>query len=183
MAKTKKIERVGEFIPENFDVIASKLNEDFSIKNKKQNIRISLSKEKSEKFKYLLNMFIIKTGNIHYMQRKDFLRMILLEMINEFNQTNSSYPAKDTSFKEFIKRAGRRWGERTISSKELSFIIFGGYDDDTLQLYDDVCYSLAKKENMQRMSEYSTSYFFIDIINFIEEKSSYLYKKYRINKL
>jgi len=37
MAKTKKIERVGEFIPENFDVIASKLNEDFSIKNKKQN--------------------------------------------------------------------------------------------------------------------------------------------------
>ena len=37
MAKTKKIERVGEFIPENFDVSASKLNEDFSIKNKKQN--------------------------------------------------------------------------------------------------------------------------------------------------
>lgn len=183
MAKIKKIERVGEFIPENFDIIASKLNEDFSAKNKKQNIRISLSKEKSEKFKYLLNMFIIKTGNVHYMQRKDFLRMILLEMIEEFKQNNSFFPAKDTSFKDFIKRSGRRWGERTISSKELSFIIFGGYDDDTLQLYDDVCYSLAKRENMQRMSQYSTSFFFVDIIKFIEEKSSYLYRKYRIKKL
>ena len=183
MAKNKKIERVGEFIPENFDVIASKLNEDFSPKNKKQNIRISLTKEKSDKFKYLLNMFIVKTGNVYYMQRKDFLRMILLEMIDEFNQTNSFFPAKDTAFKDFIKRAGRRWGERTIPSKELSFIIFGGYDDDTLQLYDDVCYSLAKRENMERMSQYSTSFFFIDIINFIEEKSYYLYKKYKIKKL
>lgn len=45
MAKIKKIERAGEFIPENFDVIASKLNEQ-SVKNKKQNIRISLSKKK-----------------------------------------------------------------------------------------------------------------------------------------
>lgn len=56
----------------------------FLKKNKKQNIRIDLTKEKSEKFKYLLNMFIIKTGNVHYMQRKDILHIIFLEMIDDF---------------------------------------------------------------------------------------------------
>lgn len=181
MAKIKKIER-GEFIPENFDVIATKLNEQ-PIQSKKQNIRISLSKENAERFKTALNTFILKTGNVYYMQRKDFLRMILLEMSEEFKKTNDYYLSEKTVFKDFIKRAGRRWGDRAISSKELTFVIFGSYDDDTLRLYDDVCYSLAKKENMGRMSEYSTSYFFVDVLNFIESKATYLYKKYKINKL
>ncbi|EIW93905.1 Uncharacterised protein [Capnocytophaga ochracea] len=29
-------------------------------------------------------MFIIKTGNVHYMQRKDILHIIFLEMIDDF---------------------------------------------------------------------------------------------------
>lgn len=181
MAKVKKIER-GEFIPENFDVIATKLNEQ-PVKSKKQNIRISLSKENAERFKTALNTFILKTGNVYYMQRKDFLRMILLEMSEELKKTNDYHLSEKTAFKDFIKRAGRRWGDRAISSKELTFVIFGSYDDNTPQLYDDVCYSLAKKENMERMSEYSTSYFFVDILNFIEYKASYLYKKYKLNSL
>lgn len=182
MAKIKKIERSGEFIPENFDVIASKLNEQ-PIKNKKQNIRISLSKKNAEKFKTILNTFILRTGNVYYMQRKDFFRMILLEMVEELEASKNYYQAEDTTFKNFIKRAGRRWGERVIPTQELTFIIFGSYEDNTLQLYDNICYSLAKNENMKHMSEYSTSYFFVDILDFIERKASYLYKKYKLNSL
>ncbi len=183
MAKVKKIERTGEFIPENFDEIASQLNSQQSVKSTKQSIRISLSKENSEKFKTALNTFILKTGNVYYMHRKDFFRMILLEIVEDLKATEAYYQAEESTFKDFIKRPGRRWGERTIPTQELTFVIFGSYEDDTLQLYDNVCYSLAKKENMKNMSEYSTSYFFVDIINFIELKSKYLYKKFKLSNL
>lgn len=181
MVKKGKQEEVSEDF--SFGNI-SKASSQFSNTSKKEKgkavMNIRVTKQAYYDFGKLHSMFISETGLFDSMRdSKDFWRTSLLEMKRHLEE-NNNFAIASESFSNMVKKPGRRpAGTRYSSSDQLLGTTFGNYDDDTLEIYDNIMYSLALQEDMEHVKEYSRSYFFYDVLNFLEKHINTMIKKYK----
>ncbi len=178
MGKSKQEEVNEDFSFGNISKASSEFNK--PVKKVRSVMNIRISKQVYYDFVKLHSRFIAETGLFESMgDKKEFWRLSLLEMKARLEE-DSAYVKAPDGFANMVKRPGRRpLGSRNHLKGELTGTSFGNYDDDTLAIYDDIMYSLALKEKMENLKEYSRSYFFYDIFQFLEKNISRLIKKHK----
>lgn len=180
MAKSKQDEISEDFSFGNISKASSKFNKKADKEKGKAVMNIRVTKQAYYDFGKLHSKFIAETGLFDSMRdTKDFWRVVLLEMKESFSKTNS-YAIATESFSNMVKKPGRRpASSRQDPNEELMATSFGNYDDDTLELYDNIMYSLAMKENMENVKTYSRSYFFYDVLSFLQGSIKGLIAKHK----
>jgi len=166
----------------------SKAKEKFATPKKKKKkgdtvMSIKINKQAYYDFGKLHARFIAETGLFEKLsESKSFLSFTLQEMKTDF-ETKKSFSEATDSFSKMVKRKGRRpTGERNNPNDEYVPIVFGNYSDDTLSIYNDLMYSLALEDKMEHVKTYSRSYFFYDVISFLETNIKQLIKKNKVKK-
>ena len=133
-------------------------------------MNMSVSRKDDATFKLAYRKFLNETEKYQeYDSLKSFFRLVLQEFILKLKK-EGNFEKAPKDFVEMVRRKGRRAnGSRTLETKDKIVLSLGMYSDDTDKLLDDVMYSLAKKEKMHSMLEYSVNYFFFDIADFMEK--------------
>lgn len=180
MAKKAPIQRDNiSFSFKKVDEVASQINE--GAKPKKKSITIRIHPDNLEEWENLYKKFLVGTGNIQYLKKHLFFKLIIQEMILKLQQENNFFQIKDDpKYSELVVgKIGRR-NENTASvrQKDATFIGYTYYDD-TIEQFKNMSFSLAKKENYANMGGYSRNYFFYKMIEFTKENLKELIKKYK----
>lgn len=180
MGKNRQEEINEDFSFVNISKASSKFNTPAKNPKSRRMMNIRVSKQAYYTFSKLHSRFIADTGLFESMRdTKDFWRLSLLE-IKEHLENSNAYNKVPESFSNMVKKSGRRpAGSRRYLKDDLLATSFGNYEDETLEIYDDVMYSLALKEDMVHVKEYSRSYFFYDILHFLEKNIDFLIKKHK----
>lgn len=185
MAKAEKKERKLITSLPNLNEVDKNFNIEDKSSNKKSSyqIQIRTTQELIDKLKFLHISFLGRTENYsEYRYLMTFFSKMVQDFLDDLKE-KSFYYVSNKEFIKYITRKGqRRKGERTTDKNEdARMLILGKYTDNTKDNLNDLMYSLAKKDNMVHMGEYSANYFLIDIIKYIEDNLDRFVDKYRIH--
>lgn len=189
MAKPERKERKLISTLTNLEKVDKNYNqpieeEKTNIEEKSYNIQIRTHQDWIDKFRQLHINFLSNTEKYEeYRYLMSFFTMVLKEFIDDFKKSKEFYKA-DNKFLEYISRKGqRKKGSKSLNNDpdKMRVLVIGTYkdNDETKEMWKDVIYCIAKKENMENMLEYSASYFFIDVIDYIEKNKERLIEKYK----
>lgn len=147
----------------------------------KTQMNIRVSKQAYYTFDKLQSRFTADTGLFDAMREsKEFWRLAI-EELKCYLIKQGKYSIAPKNFSNMVKRIGRRpKGGRYHLKEDIVVTSFGTYNDDTLSIYDNIMFSLAKQENMEHLREYSRSYFFYDVVDFLEQHIEELILKHKV---
>lgn len=167
----------------NSTIINKKGIEEDSLKVKKSDVKdyciaIPVNEKIQTTLERLYFKFLLETKNTEFRLKKDFFRIMLLEMEERLKANNAYVEAPKNSI---VMKAGRRSlkGDRVILKADKIMIAFRPYNDDTLQKFHNISHSLMLMDNMENIKQYSRTYFFIDILDFTQQNITEIIKKYK----
>ncbi|MDO4764273.1 MAG: hypothetical protein Q4A00_07830 [Flavobacteriaceae bacterium] len=171
--KTKEITR-GVFNVENLvsnvKGINKKLSEEVA-EVKTYNIYIHIDEQTREKFDKNFSRYIFSVRNLGTFPKKLFFRL-MLEKYKEFLESQNLYFQTDNEsiIKNLLSRKGQRTGRTNAKP-----ILFGTYQDNTLEIFQNISYSIARSENMENVNSYKKEYFFVTVLDhFVENIDIYI---------
>lgn len=144
---------------------------------KKNAITLKLSIENRDRVDKLFYKLLLDTENHLFRFKNSFFRIIIQEMIEEL-QSKKVYVSSPESTPAIRK------GKRVINGlpKELITVTFSPFNDDTVELFHNLCHSLMLQDGMQNIKYYSRSFFFLQVLDFIEKNYKGIVKKYKYFK-
>lgn len=147
---------------------------------KPYSINIETTPEGVTLFNEIYGQILYKTQNISYVHKKDIFK-ILLNEYNKYLKENGIYLVAPEGF-NIIRKTGRRpaGGEKFVKSATKRAILFGTYQDETSQIFNNIVYSIVMKERMKNMHEYSKNYFFIEILKYSKDNIENIISSYKI---
>lgn len=161
-----------------FDEVASQINNEPK-KQKKYGISIRVNQDVITRYENGFNEFVKRTGNFNYIRKKDFLKLIVSEMVEELKQENA-YLQMIPEFEKTLKKQGRRPSSIMENKNPEISLFFGYYTPEEEQLFKNMMYSIAQKEMMKNIHMYSHNYFFVQILRYLEANIQTICRKYKL---
>ena len=148
-------------------------------------LSVRTHKDWIERYKMAHLKFLTYSTEIYsrYVHNKNFFKLIINEMIEDLKEQEEDYTADKEFLKLITKKGrGRDKGVRFVNKEDLATFRIGDFeeDDNIKELFYNVMFSLAKKENNKNKSQYSISYFMLDIVEYVEANLEKIYLKLKI---
>lgn len=142
------------------------------------------SKEWVDRFREYHIKFLTqpKIDQKKFLYQKVFFSMLIQEMVEDLKSKEKYFEAQENFINVLTRRGGgREKGQRYVEPKDLATFQLGYFPegDNTYELFYNVTFSLAKNEDMQNINQYSASYFFLDVVLFLEKNFNSLVRKYK----
>lgn len=143
------------------------------LKTQKYSISFEASISHIQLFEKQHIQFLYRTQNMNFKEKKNFFRL-LVQIYEDF--LKSEERLLKSPEQALLKNKGRRAKE---NSNEKKAILFGVYQDDTKQKFDDVCYSLMVQNQWEDLAKYNRDYFFRILLDYFKEHSKEIIKRYK----
>lgn len=142
-------------------------------KTQKYSISFEASLSNIEWFEKQHIEFLYQTQNMHFKEKKNFFRL-LVHLYQEYLKGEEKLLKSPQE--ALLKNKGRKAKENTNEKKA---ILFGVYQDDTKQKFDDVCYSMMVKNHWKDLHQYNRDYFFNLLLSHYQEHRKEIVKTFK----
>ena len=157
---TRGVFNIGELVA-NVGEVNKKLTNKEEKEIKDYNIYFYTDELSKEKFDKTFAKYILCVKNLGTFPKKMFFRLILKKYKEYLKEKDMYLEANPSILKNLISKSGRRTGKTNSKS-----ILFGTYQDDTLNLFQNIAYSIAQEEQMKNINDYKKEYFFLIILDY-----------------
>lgn len=129
--------------------------------------------ENFKKFENLRLYLYENTKNYQFAFKNKFFSIIVEEFKELLNSNNAYKTTTDTNL--VIKRGRRRIDE----DKTYKTLSIGNIPQETYQEFINIGYSIITLEKNENADKYSTYYYMVKILNFVEKNTANIINKYK----
>lgn len=172
MAK-KEIKPRGVFeLTQTLDKINDKINlpaEEPQIEEtKKTSIVFFTTLENITSFNKLYSKFMLEVETVNPFFKHQFFRLIILNYVENLKKKDAYKEANAKKLESIISRSGRR-AQSINGDKPSKNMLLGKYSDDTLDLFNNVVFSIVSQDPDVNYMDYNKAYFFEILLKYAEK--------------
>ncbi|MFJ1367002.1 hypothetical protein ACILDU_11255 [Capnocytophaga canimorsus] len=159
---TRGVFSIDKLVDNVKDINKKLAGEPDDLQPKTYNIYLYVDEKTREKIDTTFAKYLYSVRKLGAFPKKKFFRL-MLEKYKSFLEEQNLYIVNENReiIKNLIGKGGRRLGKTNSKS-----ILFGTYQDDTLEIFENVAYSIAYNEQMKNVNDYKKEYFVLKILDY-----------------